>query len=43
MNMDDKKPKTWIWLNGVPKVFQDMSLEEQDDFWKDLERKAKDV
>ena len=30
----------YIWFKGKRKLFSDMSLEEQDDFWNDIDNKA---
>lgn len=35
------KEKTAVWYKGEPRIFQDLSLEEQEDFWKDIEKNAK--
>ncbi len=34
------KNKQYVWLKGERKLFCDMSLEEQNDFWKDIDEKA---
>ena len=33
--------KQGVWYKGKHRIFQDLSLEEQEDFWKDIEANAK--
>jgi len=37
------KSKQYILVKGERKLFCDMSLEEQDDFWKDIDEKANEI
>jgi hypothetical protein len=36
------KPKQGVWHEGCWRIFQDMSLEEQADFWNDTDKKVKE-
>lgn len=37
------KSKQYVWFKGERKLFSDMSLEEQNNFWKDIDEKANKI